>query len=398
MSVANGREFLMIPGPTTIPDRVLAAMHRPSVDIYAGPLVDITDRCLDDLRLIFRTEHRPYIYISNGHGAWEAALSNTLSKGDKVLVLESGRFAINWGIMGEFIGLDVEILPGDWHQAVDPQAVEARLKQDSKGEIKAVLVAQIDTATSVCNDILAIRAAITSAGHPALFMVDTVASLATTPFEMDAWDIDVAISGSQKGLMTPPGLSFVAAGPRAKAAAKTANLKTQYWDWGFRDGEMHYEKYCGTPPVHMLYGLREALDMILEEGLENVLQRHARLAEAARAAIQVWSGGGAIEFGIRDPSARSNAVTVALMDNPERLIDLCRDEYGVTIGGCIGDWQGTGFRLGHMGHVNAPMLLGALGVIESVLVALDIPIGASGCGAAARALAASSQRSDYRSD
>lgn len=394
MPVANGREFLMIPGPTTVPDRVLRAMHRPAIDIYAGPLVDITDGCLDDLRLIFRTEYRPYIYISNGHGAWEAALTNTLSKGDKVLVLESGRFAINWGLLGEFNGLDVEVLPGDWRHAVDPNAVEARLRKDSSNEIKAVLVAQIDTATSVCNDIPSIASAIASAGHPALFMVDAVASLATTPFEMDAWNVDVAVSGSQKGLMTPPGLGFVAAGPRAKAAAKTADLKTQYWDWGFRGGEMHYEKYCGTPPVHLLFGLREALDMILEEGLDEVLRRHARLAEAARAAIGVWSDGGAIQFGIKDPSSRSNAVTTALMDNPDRLIDHCRDEYGVTIGGCIGGWQGKGWRLGHMGHVNAPMLLGALGVIESALIALDIPIGESGCAAAARSLAVSGHPPD----
>lgn len=387
MPLSNGREFLMIPGPTTIPDRVLRAMHRPSMDIYSGPLVDITEHCLDDLRLIFRTEHRPYIYISNGHGAWEAALTNTLSKGDKVLVLESGRFAINWGLMGEFIGLDVEVLTGDWHQAVDPNAVEDRLRQDSGHRIKAVLVAQIDTATSVCNDIPAIRSAINSAGHPALFMVDAVASLATVPFEMDAWDVDIAVSGSQKGLMTPPGLGLVAAGPRAKEAAKTADLKTQYWDWDFRDGEMHYEKYCGTPPEHLLFGLREALDMILDEGLDNVLRRHARLAEAARAAIGVWSEGGALSFGIHDPASRSDAVTVVLMETPDRLIDFCRDEYGVTIGGCIGGWQGKGWRLGHMGHVNAPMLLGALGAIESALIALDIPTGGSGCAAATQSLA-----------
>lgn len=389
MPLSNGRDFLMIPGPTTIPDRVLRAMHRPSMDIYSGPLVTVTDRCLDDIRLIFQTEHRPYIYISNGHGAWEAALTNTLSRGDKVLVLESGRFAINWGLLGEFAGLDVEVLPGDWHHAVDPNAVEHRLRSDSSHEIKAVLVAQIDTATSVCNDIPAIRSAITSASHPALFMVDTIASLATMPFKMDEWDIDIAVSGSQKGLMTPPGLSFVAAGPRAKAAAKTADMKTQYWDWSFRDGELHYEKYCGTPPVHLLFGLREALDMILEEGLENVLLRHARLADAARAAVETWSAGGALAFGIDDPASRSNAVTTVLMDDPDRLIDFCREEYGVTIGGCIGGWQGKGWRLGHMGHVNAPMLLGALGAIEAALIALDIPIGESGCAAAARSIALS---------
>ncbi len=218
MSVRHGREFLSIPGPTTVPDEVLGAMHRPAVDIYSGDLLAITTSCLDDLRTLFRTAGRTYIYAANGHGAWEAALVNTLSRGDKILVLESGRFAIGWGEMAAMMGIEVAVLQGRPRRAVDPAAVEAYLRDDRAGAIRAILVVQVDTASGVVNDIAAIRRAIDGAGHGALLMVDTIASLATMPFEMDDWGVDVAVAGSQKGLMTPPGLSFVAAGARAVAA------------------------------------------------------------------------------------------------------------------------------------------------------------------------------------
>src|SRR5258705_9545956 len=213
MPVSAGREFLSIPGPTVIPDAVLAAMQRPAVDIYSGPLVALTDGLLADVSKMFRTEGRSYVYAANGHGAWEAALNNVLSRGDKVLVLESGRFAIGWGGAARMLGAQVEVLPGDFRRAVRPEAVEARLKADAKGEIKAILVAQIDTASGVVNDIKAIGEAVRAAKHDALLLVDTVASLGCMPFEMDAWGVDLAMAGSQKGLMTPPGLGFTAAGP-----------------------------------------------------------------------------------------------------------------------------------------------------------------------------------------
>src|SRR2546429_2091992 len=272
MPLSAGREFLAIPGPTVIPDAVLAAMQRPAVDIYSGPLVALTDGLLADLSKMFRPEGRCYIYIANGHGAWEAALTNVLSRGDKVLVLESGRFAIGWGEAARMLGCEVEVLPGDFRRAVKPEAVEARLKADN-GSIKAVLVAQVDTASGVVNDIAAIGQAIRAAGHDALLMVDVVASLSCMPFEMDDWGVDVAMSGSQKGLMTPPGLGFVAAGPRAREAHKTAGMRTPYWDWTFRDADVHYHKYCGTPPEHLQFALRQALDMIFEEQLDNVFLR-----------------------------------------------------------------------------------------------------------------------------
>ena len=385
MTVRNGRDFLSIPGPTTVPDAVLNAMHRPAIEIYAGELVGITHSCLADLKTVFRTQGDTYIYAANGHGAWEAALSNVLSRGDRILVLASGRFAVGWGETGEMMGVAVDTLPGSWRRAVDPAALEARLRQDKAGAIKAVLVVQVDTASGVVNDIPAIRKAMDDAGHKALLMVDTIASLGTMPFEMDAWRVDVAVTGSQKGLMTPPGLGFVAAGARAAAAHKTAGLRTRYWDWTMRNGDQHYQKYCGTPPEHMLFGLRKALDMLLEEGLENVFRRHALLAEAVRRAVAVWAEGGALAFNILEPSERADSVTTILLEEgrePGPIRDFCERQCGVTLGVGIGDLSGKALRIAHMGHVNAPMVLGVLGTVEVALQALGIPHGKGGIQAA----------------
>ncbi len=372
----------MIPGPTTMPDEVLRAMHRPAIDIYAGPLLELTDPLFGDVARIFRTAGRAHIYSANGHGAWEAALTNVLSRGDKVLVLESGRFAIGWGNMASGLGCEVEVLKGDWRHAVDPARVAARLKADKGGEIKAVLAVQIDTASGVVNDIAAIAAAIKAAGHGALLLVDAVASLGCVPFEMDGWGVDVAMAGSQKGLMTPPGLGFVAANARAKEAHKKAGLRSPYWDWTIREGEEHYVKYGGTPPEHLLFALRAALDLLTAEGLENAFRRHRLLAEAVRRAVAVWSKGGAIEFNIHEPSQRSDTVTVILMDKADRLLDYCNTNCGVVLGRAIGPMLGKGFRIAHMGHVNAPMVLGTLGVVEMGFAALGIPHGKGGLEAA----------------
>ena len=290
------------------------------------------------------------------------------------------------------LGCDVEILAGDFRRAVKPEAVEARLKADRKGEIKALLVAQIDTASGVVNDIKAIGQAIRAAGHGALLMVDTVASLGCIPFEMDAWGVDVAMAGSQKGLMTPPGLGFTAAGPRARDAHKKANLRSPYWDWTFRDGEQHYHKYCGTPPEHLLFGLRAALDMIFAEGLENVFQRHRLLAEATRRAVGTWAEGQSIAFNASEPEERSNTVTAIITRNGESaqpLVDYARDKCGVILGRSLGQSEGKGFRIAHMGHVNAPMMLGTLSVVEMALAALGLPHGKGGAQAAVEFLAKS---------
>jgi alanine-glyoxylate transaminase/serine-glyoxylate transaminase/serine-pyruvate transaminase len=385
MTVRHGREFLSIPGPTTVPDEVLNAMHRPAVDIYSGPLIETTTSCLSDLRRLFRTAGQTYIYAANGHGAWEAAMVNILSRGDRVLVLESGLFAAAWGRMAEALGAAVELLPGDWRRAVDPAALEARLRRDEAGAIKAVFTVQVDTASGAVNDIPAIRKAIDAAGHPALLAVDTIASLATMPFDMDGWGVDLAVTGSQKGLMLPPGLSFVAAGAKAKAAHETAGLRTPYWDWTAREGPEHYQKYCGTPPEHLLFGLRKALDMLFAEGLDNAISRHRLLAEAARAAVAVWSEGGALAFNILAPAERANSVTTVRMAegrDPQPLLDYCREKCGVVVGVGIGALDGKAIRIAHMGHVNAPMLLGTLAVVETGLVALGIPHGRGGVQAA----------------
>jgi alanine-glyoxylate transaminase/serine-glyoxylate transaminase/serine-pyruvate transaminase len=384
MTVSNGRHLLSIPGPTNVPDAVLQAMQRPAVDIYSGEMIGITDACLNDLASIFRTRGRTYIYAANGHGGWEAALTNVLSRGDVALALESGRFAIGWGEMGKMLGVEVEVLPGGWRRAVDPAALEERLRRDKGHAIKAILVVQIDTASGVVNDVPAIRQAIDAARHPALLMVDAVASLGCMPFEMDEWGVDVAMCGSQKGLMTPPGLAFVAANARARKAHEAAGLRTLYWDWSFREGEIHYQKYCGTPPEHLLFGLRKALDLLLAEGLDAAIRRHALLAEATRAAVVRWAQAGAVAFNIENPADRANSVTCVLAQgcDPRALHAYCRDKCGVTLGVGLGVLEGKAFRIAHMGHVNAPMVIGTLGAVEMGLMALGVPHGAGGVQAA----------------
>ncbi len=385
MTVRAGREFLAIPGPTTIPDEVLRAMHRPAVDMYSGPLLMLTASLLHDLSRLFRTTGRSYIYIANGHGAWEAALTNVLSKGDKILVLESGRFALDWGDAATQLGVEVEVLKGDWHRAVRPMEVEARLREDKAGGIKAILAVQIDTSSGVVNDIATIGQVIKSAQHDALFMVDAVASLGSVPFEMDAWGVDVAMSASQKGLMTPPGLGFVAANDRAREAHQKAGLRTPYWDWTARDGDSHYQKYAGTPPEHLMFALRQALDMLFEEQLDNVFLRHRLLAEAVRRAVAVWKEGKAFEFNIAEPRERSDTVTTVLMADgrdPLPLQEYCTTKCGVVLGAGFGRMKGKAFRIAHMGHINAPMVLGTLGVIEMGLNALRVPHGKGGVQAA----------------
>ena len=385
MTASRGRDFLALPGPTTVPDEVLQAMHRPAVDIYGEELTAVTDSCLADLKRVFRTESgRTYIYIANGHGAWEAALSNVLSRGDKVLVLESGRFAVGWGEMAEALGIEVEVLAEERQRAVSPDALERRLRADQAGEIKAVLVVQVDTASGVVNDIPALSKAIDASGHGALLMVDVIASLGSMPFEMDEWGVDIAVAGAQKGLMMTPGLSFIAANEAALAAHADAGLRTRYWDWTVREGELHYMKYCGTPPVHLLFGLRKSLDMLFEEGLENAFRRHALLAGATQAAVARWCEAGTLAFNIPEPAERSPTVTTILLEEPHlsRLLDWSWEVCNVSLGIGLGPLSGHAFRIAHMGYVNAPMMLGTLGAIETGLSALDIPHGKGGVSAA----------------
>ncbi len=394
MTLGYGKHLLAMPGPTNVPDEVLQAMHRGAVDIYGGELVGITDQILADLQTVFRTKGRTFVYVANGHGGWEAALSNTMSRGDKILVLGCGRFAEGWGEMAEIMGCAVETLAAAPRRAVDPNAVEARLREDVTGEIQAILVVQIDTASGIANDIPAIRAAVDAAGHDALFMVDGVASVGCVPFEMDAWGVDLAMTGSQKGLMTPPGLAMLGVGERAFARMPSADLRTRYWDWEFRLGDVHYHKYCGTPPEHLMFGQARALDMLLrEEGLEAAWRRHRALAEAARAAIGVWAEGGALEINALEPGERCDTVTglrVAAGYDANAVRRVAQESCGVTLGTPIEGFDGPGgaFRFAHMGHVNAAMLMGTLGATEAAMRSLGMPLGDGALQAAAERLAA----------
>jgi alanine-glyoxylate transaminase/serine-glyoxylate transaminase/serine-pyruvate transaminase len=380
------------PGPSVIPDRVLAAMAKPMPNLYQGEIVDISRAVLAALPAIARTSGHPFIVIGNGHGAWQMAIANTLSRGDRVLVLESGGFAPRWGELAAVSGVDVEVLPAPSERdPVDPAAVEARLGADAGHEIKAILLAQTDTATSVRNDVAAIRAAVDAAGHPALYLVDCIASIGCDRYEMDAWGVDVTVAACQKGLMVPPGVSFLWAGERALAAYDRSDLHVGYLDWHRRmNGVAYYELFSGTPPISHLYGLHEALAMIAEEGgLDAVWRRHEVLAGAVHAAVDAWAKPGAIEANVAEPSARSNAVTTVLTGSidPDQLARICEERAGLVLGAGIGGFGGRAFRIAHMGHLNPPMLLGTLGTIEASLLAMQAPLGGSGVAAAAAFIA-----------
>ena len=387
--LSNGREFLSIPGPSVMPDKVLEAMGRASINIYEGEIVALTDGILRDLRPVARTAGRPFIYIGNGHAAWEAAISSCLSRHDKVLVLESGRFAVGWGEMARVMGCDVEVLNARPRRAVDPDAVEARLRADVDRKIKAIFVVQVDTATSVWNDIAAIRKAIDAAGHPALYMVDVIASQGCMPYEMDAWGVDVTVGGAQKGLMTPPGLSFCWANAKAMEANRSADLRTQYWDFGWRCGEEQYRNFCGTAPVQHLFALRAALDILLGEGIENAWTRHAVLARAVRACVEAWAADGPLAFNALEAAERSDSVTTILGGgaDTEGFRAFCRDNFGLVLGKGLGEGEGRAFRIGHMGWLNPPMIMGTLGAAEAGLQAAGIRHGRGGLEAAATVIA-----------
>ena len=394
-SLHAGRELVAIPGPSVVPDRVLSAMHRAMPNIYDGELIDVSNAIFEQLPAVARTTGRVFVTISNGHGAWEMAITNTLSRGDLVLVLESGPFAVAWGDMAAFVGVHVEELAAPERRPVDPAAVEARLRADRAREIKAILVAHVDTGSSVRNDLTAIRRAMDAADHPALLMADGIASLGCERYEMDAWGVDVTIGASQKGLMVPPGLGFVWAGPKALAAHAAAGLRTRYWDWTARsqDGP-HYFRYCGTPPITHLFGLREALAMIQDEGLEAVWARHAVLGSCVRAAVEAWSTPGGLELNVADPAARSNAVTTIRGGelDTDRLRAVCQEQAGLTLGVGLGTQEGLAFRIGHMGHLNPPMILGTLGTIEAALGSMGVELRSSGVAAAAAVVAAALAR------
>jgi len=393
MTLGQGRHYLAIPGPSVMPDRVLAAMHRPAPNIYEGGLTDAMPGIVADLKAVARTRHDVAIYIGNGHAGWEAALANTHAPGDLALVLATGAFAHGWAGMAQAMQIETRIIDHGKHAPVDPDRLAQALAADTDQRIKSVMVVQADTSTSVLSDIAQLRAVLDAAGHPALLMVDCIAALACDRFEMDAWGADLMVAGSQKGLMTPPGLAFVYFNDRARAAAP-AHV-SNYWNWQPRaDGELLTHYFCGTAPTHHLFGLREALDMIAEEGIEAIWTRHATLARAIWAAADAWATAGALRLNVADPAQRSHAVTTLHLPSPKatELRRWVAANAGVTLGIGLGfdtddDPGATGtFRIGHMGHVNAQMILGALGAIETGMKALDIPHGPGAISAAAELL------------
>ena len=398
MSLSNGRSYLAIPGPSVMPDRVLAAMHRASPNIYKGGLHDLCASLWPDLRALAGTRHNVAAYIGNGHAIWEAANANLFSRGDKALVLATGAFGLGWAGWARGQGIEVEVLDFGRSAPPDLQKVTAALRADTSGRIKAVLTTHVDTASTLRTDIAALRAAMDSAGHPALLAVDCIASLGCDEYRMDDWGVDVTVAASQKGLMTPPGMGFVWFSDKARAACATSDLRTPYWDWTPRaDATEFWQLWAGTAPTHHLYGLREALTMILhEEGLPQVWARHDALARTVWAAFDVWAQGNPdIAMNVAHAADRGRSVTAARFGAPHatRLRTWCETRGGVTLGIGLGmaapdDPAYHGFlRVAHMGHVNAHMTLGALAVMDAGLKALNIPHGRGALEAAAMVVA-----------
>ena len=385
MSYRAGRHFLQIPGPTNVPERVLRAMAQPTID-HRGPDFQALGReLLDGVREVFGTTRPVVIYPASGTGAWEAALVNVLSPGDRVLMFETGHFATLWKQIAERLGLDVEWVPGDWRRGVDPAQVEARLQEDRGHAIKAVCVVHNETSTGVASRIPLIRHAIDRARHPALFMVDTISSLGSIDYRHDEWSVDVTVGASQKGLMLPPGLSFNAVGEKALAAHGRATLPRAYWDWSpvLAANEKGFFPY--TPATNLLYGLKEALAMLREEGLEQVFARHARHAEATRRAVRAWG----LEVLCADPDEYSASIT-AVMTPPghdaDRLRAVVLDRFDMSLGVGLARLSGAVFRIGHLGDLNDLSLLGTLAGVEMGLRLSAMPAAASGVEAAMRYL------------
>ena len=392
MSLSQGRDLFITPGPSVIPDRILNAMHRAAPNIYEGDLIGTTDRILDNLRKIACTTGDPTIYISNGHGVWEAALHNVLQAGDKVLCLSTGVFGSGWADVATKMGIEVELVDFGTSGSFSADKVAEILRPDT-GEIKAVLATHTDTSSSITNNIAALRNAIDDTGHRALLMVDCIASLACERFEMDAWGVDVMVAGCQKGMMVPPGVAFTFHNAKAAQVSENTKKTSPYWDWIPRiNPDVFYMRFNGTPPTHHLFGLDEALKMILDdEGLENVWARHTKQAQAVWAAIDTWAEAGVIRCNVQNIADRSSAVTTVVSDTVDltRLHQWCEDSAGLTLGVGIGFGVYESrqiFRIGHMGHMNPVMLLGALSTIDTGLKALQIPHGEGAIAAAGRVL------------
>lgn len=386
MAVPSGRHFLQIPGPTNVPDRVLRAIARPVIDHRGPEFADLGTAALGALKSVVRTRADLVVYPASGTGAWEAALVNTLRPGDRVLMFETGHFGALWARMARGLGLEPELVPGDWRGGADPADVEERLSRDTGHTIAAVAVVHNETSTGVTSRIPEIRAAMDRAGHPALLLVDTVSSLGSVEYDHDAWGVDVTVGCSQKGLMLPPGLSFNAISAKALAASASGGMPRSYWDWApmLEAGASGHFPY--TPPTNLLYGLVEAVEMLHEEGLEQVFARHRRHAEATRAAVRAWG----LEVLCRVPEEYSPVLTAVLMPE-DKGADAFRaavlERFDMSLGAGLGRLSDRVFRIGHLGDLNDLTLLGALGGVEAGLRLAGVPHEPGGTDAAARVLA-----------
>jgi alanine-glyoxylate transaminase/serine-glyoxylate transaminase/serine-pyruvate transaminase len=376
-----GRHFLHIPGPTPLPDRVLRAMDTPIIDHRGPEFARLAKRCLEGIKTIFKTTNPVVIYTATGTGAWEAALTNTMSPGDKVLMVETGQFATLWKKMAERIGLKPEFITTDWRHGVDPKAIEAKLREDKAKEIKAVCILHNETSTGALTPIAEIRKAIDAANHPALLMVDTISSLASTDYRHDEWGVDVSVGGAQKGLMLPPGMSFNAISDKALAASKTAKMPKSFFAWDDMMGMNKVGFFPYTPATQMLQGLAVGIEMLHEEGLENVFARHDRLAEATRRAVKAWG----LENLNKNTAQYSPTITAVMLPeghDADKFRALALENFNISYGASFGAFAGKYFRIGHLGDINDGTLIGALGITEMALSLAGIPHKKGGVQAA----------------
>jgi len=376
-----GRHFLQIPGPTPLPDRVLRAMDTPIIDHRGPEFAKLAKKCLDGIKTIFKTTNPVIIYTATGTGAWEGALVNTLNAGDRVLMVETGQFATLWKRMAESLGLKPEFIKTDWRVGADPNAIEDYLRKDTKKEIKAVCVLHNETSTGCLSPISEIRKAISATNHPALLMVDTISSLASTDYRHDEWGVDVTVGGAQKGLMLPPGMSFNAISDKALAASKNSRMPKSFWSWEDMLTMNKIGFFPYTPATQMLHGLAEGIAMLHEEGLDNVFARHDRLAEATRRAVRAWG----LEIMCKDPKYYSPTITAVMLPeghNADAFRSLALDNFNISYGASFGAYSGKYFRIGHLGDVNDGQQIGALGITEMALSLAGIPHKKGGVQAA----------------
>ncbi|MCL4766301.1 MAG: aminotransferase class V-fold PLP-dependent enzyme [Hyphomicrobiaceae bacterium] len=385
-----GRHFLQIPGPTPVPDRILRAISMPTIDHRGPEFQALGKRVLEGIKTIFKTSGHVFIYPASGTGAWEAALANTLSPGDKVLMFETGHFATLWKKMAEKLGIEPEFIASDWRSGVDATAIEARLREDKAHTIKAVCIVHNETSTGVASNVAQVRKAMDAASHPALLLVDTISSLASIDYRHDEWGVDVTVSGSQKGLMLPPGLSFTAVSEKALAASQASTLPKLFWAWSEMTPHNKNGFFPYTPGTNLLYGLAEAIDMLHEEGLDRVFARHDRHAEATRRAVRAWG----LEILCRDPVCYSSSLTAVLMPeghDADRLRQFVLEHFDMSLGTGLTKLAGKVFRIGHLGDTNDLTILGALAGVEMGLGLAGVPHKAGGVQSAMEHLSRTSR-------